>query len=74
MVDYGTTGLFPTSEIYKLNENFVNTPVQSVSCYLRSLNNNLKQLSTPQRDDFLEYIRKQNVLFCKLCYFDQKVI
>lgn len=72
MVDYGTCERVPTTDIFKLHENFFEIPVQSVCCYLRNVKPKAELWTMQNVSDFIDYI-DGCILFCKIYPFDSKV-
>lgn len=72
MVDYGTCGGVPTTDIFKLHENLVDIPMQSVCCYLRNVKPKCEKWTIQNISDFVEYIDGY-LLFCKIYPFDSEV-
>lgn len=72
MVDYGTCGRVPTTDIFKLHENFVDIPMKSVCCYLRNVKPKSEIWTMQNVADFIEYIDRR-ILFCKIYPFDGEV-
>lgn len=73
MVDYGTSGRIPVTDIYRLHDNFINIPVQSITCYLRNVKPKNDQFTLANIADFVKCIDEYSIFFCKLHPFDEMV-